>query len=256
LYQFRDPIHGFIEVTGPELKIVNSVAFQRLRNIRQLATTYLVYHGAEHTRFGHSLGVMHLVTSAFESALRNYENMYGEVLFNEIKKKWYRQILRLIALVHDLGHAPFSHASEALFDKGIKHEDLTKKIICETEIAKYICEVGENFRKENRVDIEYDITPELLWLIYGEKNPESNPKYVYAEYKFLKSFMDSDLDCDKMDYLLRDSYYCGVSYGKFDLNRLLASLNVYKTKQDDILQLAVEHGGGEVTCRSQMTSLI
>lgn len=90
---------------------------------------------------------------------------------------------------------------------------------------------------------EYKITPELLWLIYGERNPELNPRYIMPDFKFLKSFMDSELDCDKMDYLLRDSYYCGVNYGKYDLNRLLSCLSVYHQPNDNIMQLAINRGG-------------
>ena len=78
---FRDPIHGFIDVDSLESKIIDSEPFQRLRYIRQLGTSYLVYHGAEHTRFGHSLGVMHLVSKAFDSALLNYEMRNGKKLF-------------------------------------------------------------------------------------------------------------------------------------------------------------------------------
>ena len=78
MYQFRDPVHGFIEVTEDELRIVNSAPFQRLRNVRQLATTYLVYHGAEHTRFGHSLGVMHLTSRVFDSITRKNPNLFSD----------------------------------------------------------------------------------------------------------------------------------------------------------------------------------
>lgn len=74
--QFRDPIHGFIYLSEDEQKIVDSKPFQRLRNIRQLATTYLVYHGAEHTRFGHSIGVMHLVTRVFDSVISKTSNLF------------------------------------------------------------------------------------------------------------------------------------------------------------------------------------
>lgn len=242
-YQFRDPIHGFIEVSDLELKIIDSAPFQRLRNIKQLATTYLVYPGAEHTRFGHSLGVMYLVTEAFTSALDRYKAAHGYDLFDNTRKEWYKQLLRLMAITHDLGHAPFSHGSEALFDGGAEHEDFTRKIICETEISQYIEDIGADFRREHSADESYAITPELLWLIYGENNPELNPNYIMPDFKFLKSFMDSELDCDKMDYLLRDSYYCGVNYGKYDLNRLLSSLTVYVKPNDNIMQLAVERGG-------------
>lgn len=242
-FKFRDPIHGFIEVSNLERKIIDSPSFQRLRNIKQLATTYLVYSGAEHTRFGHSLGVMHLVSKAFDSALENYSFTFGKEIFTCTRKAWYRQILRLIALTHDLGHAPFSHASEALFEGGAEHEDFTKKIICETEISGYIEEISEEFKSKHGVGEEFNISPELLWLIYGEKHPELDDLYIMPDFKFLKSFMDSELDCDKMDYLLRDSYYCGVNYGKYDLSRLISSLSVYFNKSDNIMQLAVEKGG-------------
>jgi HD superfamily phosphohydrolase len=138
MLQFRDPVHGFIDVSDDEQKIIDSGPFQRLRNIHQLATTYLVYHGAEHTRFGHSIGVMHLVTRAFDSVVKEKSNLFrADPRENEAVVIWYRQILRLIALVHDLGHAPFSHASEQLFPGKITHENYTKKIIEETEVAEY-----------------------------------------------------------------------------------------------------------------------
>lgn len=243
--RLRDPIHGFIELSELELELVDSAPFQRLRNIKQLATTYLVYHGAEHTRFGHSLGVMHLVDRAFCSATENYRLEHGESLFSDIDAAWYKQLLRLIALVHDLGHAPFSHGSEALFDEGLEHEDFTNKIICETEIADIIIKIGDQFCKDYGCDASYKITPQLLWSIYGEKNPESNPQYMahLVDFKFLKTFMDSELDCDKMDYLLRDSYYCGVNYGKYDLNRVIDSLTVYQNSSQNIKQLAIQKGG-------------
>jgi len=186
---------------------------------------------------------MHLVSKAFNSAFKNYKETCGNDLFEPVRAKWYEQILRLIALTHDLGHAPYSHASEALFEDGLEHEDFTKKILFETEIANYIHEIGHDFCQKYKVGSEYEITPELLWLIYGEKNPELNPLYIMPDFKFLRSFMDSELDCDKMDYLLRDSYYCGVNYGKYDLNRLLTSLNVYMNSEGNIMQLAINRSG-------------
>lgn len=227
--KYRDPIHGFIEVSELENKIINSYPFQRMRNIRQLAMTYLVFHGAEHTRFGHSLGVMHLATKAFSSAVKN-----GDYKFSPKKQDWYNQILRLIALTHDLGHAPFSHASEKVFPKGLRHEDFTEKIIKETPIADYIMEIGHDYKR--KYGEEYDITPDLICDIYLGRNPGVNSEFV-----FLNSFMDSELDCDKMDYLLRDSLYCGVNYGKFDVERLIASLTIYT--QDGCPRLAINEGG-------------
>lgn len=244
MYYFRDPIHGFIEVSDDEIKIINSPPFQRLRNIRQLATTYLVYHGAEHSRFGHSLGVMHLVTRAFDSVVKKCPNLFSEDnRENETKILWYRQILRLIGLTHDLGHAPFSHASEDLFQNGpnnkpLEHEDYTRRIILETEISEYISEIGAKFQAQ--YGDQYEISPELIINIY-EGNVIFRDNYNITDFLFLKSFMDSELDCDKMDYLLRDSKFCGVTYGLYDLERFISTLTVYKS--DGHIQLAIEKGG-------------
>lgn len=231
--RYRDPVHGFIEVRPLEKKIIDSAPFQRLRHIKQLAMTNLVFHGAEHTRFGHSLGVMHLVTKAFHMAVENAGNEYK---FSRKKIEWYEQILRLIALTHDIGHAPFSHASESVFPDDIEHEDFTEKIIKETEIAGYICAIGDKFKTRTE---QYDITPELICDIYRGRNPGEN-----SEFTFLKSFMDGELDCDKMDYLLRDSLYCGVNYGKYDIDRLLCSLTI--DVKDDVPRLAIDYGGLKV----------
>lgn len=230
--KYRDPIHGYIEVSDLENKIINSHPFQRLRNIKQLAMTYLVYHGAEHTRFGHSLGVMFLVTKAFASAVEN-----SSYPLSKEKKEWYTQILRLIALIHDLGHAPFSHASESVFPEGLEHEAFTEKIVKETCIASFISEIGNQF--EEKYGSEFNITADLICDIYLGRNPGD-----CSEFTFLKSFMDSELDCDKMDYLLRDSTFCGVNYGKYDVDRLISSLTIFV--QDGCPRLAISDGGIQV----------
>lgn len=208
---------------------MDSPPFQRLRNIKQLAMTYMVYHGAEHSRFGHSLGVTFLVTKAFASAVEN-----GKYILSDAKRAWYTQILRLIALTHDIGHAPFSHASESVFPVGLEHEDFTEKIIKETCVAGYIREIGKEY--QDMYGMEFNITPDLICDIYMGRDPGEN-----SEFTFLKSFMDSELDCDKMDYLLRDSLYCGVNYGKYDVERLLSSLTIYI--QDGCPRLAISDGG-------------
>ncbi|HAS91244.1 MAG TPA: phosphohydrolase [Clostridiales bacterium] len=226
-HRYRDPIHGFIEVTPLENKIINSPPFLRLRNIKQLAMTNLVYHGAEHTRFGHSLGVMHLVTKAFWAVI------HKRIVDWPLEKQlWYEQILRLIALTHDLGHAPFSHSSEAVLPDNLKHEYFTERIIKETCIADYINEIG----RECEIITGYGINPDLICDIYMGKTAGDNSEFI-----FLKSFMDSELDCDKMDYLLRDSLYCGVNYGKYDVDRLISCLTI--CLQEGIPRLAIEKGG-------------
>ncbi len=230
--KYRDPIHGFIEVRELENEIINSKPFQRLRNIKQLAMTSYVYYGAEHTRFGHSIGVMHLVTRAYRSAIENYKDQ-----FPEAKRNWHEQILRLIALTHDIGHAPFSHASESLFPNNKEHEDYTVEIVTQTEISKIIDKIGAEFVQ--KYGDEYNITSQLICDIYMGKNAGAN-----SEFTFLKSFMDSELDCDKMDYLLRDSYYCGVQYGIYDIERLLSSFTIYYN--GNIPRLAIKSGGVQV----------
>ena len=233
IIHIRDPIHGFVSLNEYEKRIVDSRPFQRLRNIKQLALTSLVYPGATHTRFEHSIGVMHLVTEAFNSATCNtVRDVYN---LSDSKKAVYRQILRLIALTHDLGHAPYSHASEELFPVGMTHEDYSEQIVCKTEIAEIINEISEIYSKQFP-DVDICISPKLICDIYLGR--EAGPN---SEYTFLKSFMDGELDCDKMDYVLRDSYYCGVKYGNFDKDRLLESLTIYVS--DDIPRLAIKRGG-------------
>ncbi len=241
---FRDPVHGFIEVSLDEKRIIDSAPFQRLRNIKQLALTHYVYHGAEHSRFGHSLGVMHLATRAFRSALSK-EGCYRFIdsdAQNELHKEWLLQILRLIALTHDLGHAPFSHAGElfpfkdAKNEKRYEHEDLTEAIVKSEPIAGIIREIGYKFKE--RFGEPYDITPDLICDIYRRRTPGEK-----GEFLFLSALMDSELDCDKMDYLLRDSLYCGVAYGKFDLERLLSKLIVLKRPDTEEPSLCILKGG-------------
>ena len=145
--EVRDPIHGFIIYNGLEKEIINSKPFQRLRHIKQLAFTDYVYPGATHTRFAHSLGVMEFATKIFDILVRKQ----GDVLkkgfgWNDGDIQRNRQLLRLSALLHDVGHAPFSHASESLFSNGQKHEDYSVKIIRETQIGNIIDQYSKKTR--------------------------------------------------------------------------------------------------------------
>lgn len=194
---FRDPIYGFIEVDTRFLKIIDSPFFQRLRRIKQLAFTNLVFHGAEHSRFGHSLGTYHLAKTVIEridpkgSRNDSYDEFY------------------LAALLHDIGHPPFSHAFETVIREayGYSHEDYTRAVIKNTEIGDFIKDIGIN--KDS-----------VIKLIEG--------KYVEKpQLQYLNTLINSELDIDRMDFLLRDAYYCGVPYGKYDIERLLLSLQVH-----------------------------
>jgi len=128
-----DPIHDFIRVSGTELKIIDSPIFQRLRRIRQLSGAHLTYPGAQHTRFEHSLGVMHISAQA------------GQALQEKgILKKDDIENLRLAALLHDIGHGPFSHLFEEVLQekRKISHEEIGKRIILKTEIGDLLSKSG------------------------------------------------------------------------------------------------------------------
>ncbi|MEM2087543.1 MAG: HD domain-containing protein [Thermoproteota archaeon] len=194
---FRDPIHGFIEVDERFLKIIDSPFFQRLRRIKQLAFTDLVFHGAEHSRFGHSLGTYHLANTIIE---RIDPDGSRKGLYDEFY---------LAALLHDVGHPPFSHAFETVIREayGYPHEDYTRAVIKHTEIGDFIEDIG--LSKDS-----------VIKLIEG--------KYVEEpRLQYLNTLIGSELDIDRMDFLLRDAYYCGVPYGKYDIERLLLSLQVH-----------------------------
>jgi hypothetical protein len=195
---FRDPIHGYIEVPPHILKIIDSPYFQRLRRIKQLSFTHLVYHGAEHTRFGHSLGVYHLARKLSNSILKDEQE--------EIKEEFC-----LAALLHDIGHHPFSHSFESVLKKNLEdsgidfdHANYTKELIKNTVIGDYIHGCG--LSKDHIVQMIEGSFTEIPHLSY------------------LNSLISSELDLDRLDYLLRDSYYCGIPYGNIDLERLLISL--------------------------------
>ena len=202
-YIFRDPIHGHISVQDPTvLALVDSPEFQRLRRIRQLGTAFISYPGAEHTRFAHSLGVYHLM---------------GRVL----RRLQERGVIRLdseelamaqcAALLHDVGHGPFSHAFEKI--TGNDHEAWTQVIITSPETA-----IGQALARRDPA-----WPGRIASLLHGE--------WVGPEY--LPGLVASQIDVDRMDYLLRDAFMCGVPYGQFDLERLLYTLTVFRVGDAD-----------------------
>jgi len=195
--EFSDPLYGFVRVNVKELSLIDSLIFQRLRHIRQLGLAYLVFPSAQHSRFEHALGVLHLTDRLYLKLSRD-------------KDKRVHQILRLAGLLHDLGHPPFSHTTEVLLPEKETHEDLTKRIILETEIYGKLRKVF-GFTHE---DVEI-----LLRITLGK--PKS------GEEEFLTQIITGQFGSDRMDYLRRDAFFCGVSYGLFDYERLLATAEVF-----------------------------
>jgi len=192
-----DPIHDFVRVYDNELKIIDTPIFQRLRRIRQLSGAHLIYPGAQHTRFEHSLGVMHIASMAGQALAEK-----GIVSSDDI------QNLRLAGLLHDIGHGPFSHLFEEIFEekRKISHEDLGRDIILKTEIGDIISKNG--FDKKL-----------ITKLAFGD-----------SKFQFMNEIISGALSADIMDYLLRDGYFTGAEHAKIDHHRLTYSLNVYKNK--------------------------
>lgn len=200
---FRDPVHNYIHVQHQViLDLINSKEFQRLRRIKQLGTTSFTFHGGEHSRFSHSLGVYEITRRICNIFARNFS------IEDDPVDGWddsNRLIALCAALLHDVGHGPYSHTFEGIFETD--HEAFTVDIITspETEIFKILNKVEENF-------------PEKVASVITKQFP--NPQVV--------QMISSQIDADRMDYLLRDAYFTGTEYGTFDLTRILRVVRPYK----------------------------
>ena len=236
--KMRDAIHGMVYLHPDEMKIIDAPAFQRLRHIRQLATTYLVYPGATHTRFEHSIGVMHIASRVIKVLRQKRPDCFHcDVKIQNAHWDWMEQTLRLMALTHDLGHPPFSHAGEGLLPAKSKHEHYTKEIVLGTEIGLLIDKIGQQFRKKHQTD-QFQINAQVIVDTYLGEGLLDNDQHI------LNFLMDSELDCDKMDYLLRDSHHCGVNYGHYDFERLLSSIDIGTAVDDETVKVIAVHEDG------------
>lgn len=200
----RDPIHGYIHVHYKVIwDCINAREFQRLRRIHQLGGDFQVYHTAEHTRFSHSLGVYEIVRRMVEEI---------EELSRSLSE--YEKCAAMLAgLLHDLGHGPFSHAFEAVSD--CHHEQFTQRILLEdSEIHRILSAADVRLPQDVADIIGYRYNNDLL-----------------------NQLVSGQLDADRMDYLLRDAYFTGTSYGTFDMERILRTIRI----QD--AHLAVKESG-------------
>ncbi|MFD1417389.1 HD domain-containing protein [Companilactobacillus keshanensis] len=199
---FRDPIHNYIHVQHKViLDLINTKEFQRLRRIKQLGTSSFTFQGAEHSRFTHCMGVYEITRQICDNFQRNYPSKEsGDGLWNDDE----RIVALCAALLHDLGHGPYSHTFEHIFDTD--HEMWTQKIITspETEINQILKQVSDDF-------------PEKVASVIDHTYP--NPQVV--------QMISSQIDADRMDYLLRDAYFTGTKYGMFDLTRILRVMRPY-----------------------------
>jgi hypothetical protein len=217
-HEIRDPIHAFVRLTTDEREVLDSRPFQRLRYIHQLALTYLVYPGATHRRFEHSLGVMELATRIFD-VVTHSANLTDEIrdmlpaVTDEYQRNYWRRVLRVAALCHDMGHLPFSHAAEKeLLPGGWKHEQLTRAVIEDPGLGGILAEM-----KLQSLDV--------VKLALG---PKETPDLHFSAWETILAeiIVGDAFGADRMDYLLRDSHHAGVAYGRFDHYRLIDTLRI------------------------------
>ncbi len=191
-----DPIHDFIRVYDHELKIIDTPIFQRLRRIRQLSGAHLTYPAAQHTRFEHSLGVMHIASQSGQAL-----NEKGILKSDDI------EILRLAGLLHDIGHGPFSHIFEEIIQqKKFSHEDFGREIILKSEIGDSLSKNGYDKKLITKV-------------AFGD-----------SKLQYMNEIISGALSADMMDYLLRDGYFTGAEHAQIDHKRITQSLDVHKKK--------------------------
>ena len=244
-HEIRDPIHVFVRLDSDERKVLDSRPFQRLRHIHQLALTYLVYPGATHRRFEHSLGVMELAGRVFD-VVTERENLSDEIVkvIPDITRSdslfYWRKVLRMAALCHDMGHLPFSHAAEKeLLPKNWSHETLTVKLILSDEMN----EIWKNMTPPLRAE-------DIAKISVGPKyrDHENNEPMNFSNWEAILSeiIVGDAFGVDRMDYLLRDSFHTGVAYGKFDHYRLVDTLRILPSYEETSEpSLGVEEGGLE-----------
>lgn len=211
-------MHGFIRADPLEAALIKSRPVQRLRFIHQLGFAFLVFPGAEHSRFSHVLGAMHL-------AGRVYDALCGKSggLLPAGNGSRERRLVRAAALLHDVGHAPFSHSAEELFEGGIDHEEMTRRLLATPEIESLFERHGDGLEPADVVRL----------LAGGGGSTE----------RLLARIISGELDVDKMDYLLRDSLYCGVRYGSYDLERLLDTMLPIEDPETGAWGTGVDEGG-------------
>lgn len=232
-HEIRDPVHNFILFDDFEKKLINSPPVQRLKYIKQLALTYEVYPGATHSRFEHSLGTMELATQAFDTVVqkvrRGGPGITTQLGWETDNESLYRRLLRVAALLHDIGHPPFSHAPEHLLPEGHEsHESLTEALIHSSYIEPLL----------QKGPVHFDAGQLVAVALGPEKKPTEDPSL-----HLLQELIAGDLGVDRMDYLVRDALHTGAIAGRFDYHRLLNTLTVIDHPDTGTPVLAIEVGG-------------
>lgn len=213
---YHDPVHGAITLDRRDpveallIRLIDTAPFQRLRRVRQLGAASFTFHGAEGSRFTHSLGVLWVARQVFDRLQSNYPELHS-----------HRPALLVAALCHDLGHGPYSHTGEEMFQ--FHHEVWTSKILFyHPQIRPILDEFDPNFGQN-------------ILEIYKNQYP----------LKFACQWISGQLDCDRLDYLMRDSYLTGAAYGRLDLDRILAAIDYDPNRGELVVHpkslAAIEH---------------
>lgn len=234
-YEIRCPVHGFITLNAWERDVINHPSFQRLRRIRQLAWTDLVYPGAMHTRFEHSLGVMHTASRLYEAIRSRYSELLRQELgYTDGSLGRARSLVRLAGLLHDVGHSPFSHSGEGVMparedgEGRYGHEDYSVAVI-----RRVLSDVIDN---HPGLEAEGITAENVAALIEGSATAGS--------LLFWRNLISGQMDADRMDYLRRDSLHLGVSYGQYDWQRILNTVAVIPSSDEGgDIRLGITKGG-------------
>jgi HD superfamily phosphohydrolase len=294
--RIRENVHGTIDISDLEDRVLSHPYVQRLRRIKQLAFLQYVFPGASHSRFEHSLGVMHLAGVAWEKLRANQKRLAsGALQFDDYHERELRgggthgllaptfpvaseffesaytlQALRLAALLHDLGHPPFSHSGEAFLaswqtvqatakprprwlDQWLdKKVDALRKAGKDPAKQTVRHEVFTLLLLDRLFRDVYSQNPDVMWIepqdIASIMTPEippvdGSPLWRFGAYRFCNELISGEFDVDRMDYLLRDSRECGVVYGIFDESRILNSLGMYFDPREQSVHLAIQFSG-------------
>lgn len=240
--EIKDPVHGTIVLSNAETKVIDSRAFQRLRLIKQLGFSEFSFPGATHSRYIHSLGVCHVAGLAFDAIFKNYK------FSSESTRARFRQVLRLAAMLHDIGHGPLSHASEEvmpplstlkidayktrkppkLVSEKASHEDYTIKFLTDSHLTDILMSQFS------------DISPYHIASLIDRQLVVKDDFFIDNGLNFrtiLSQIVSSEIDADRMDYLERDAYFCGTNYGHVEMNWLLANFTFHVEKDEVFLGL-------------------
>jgi len=237
--EIRDPVLGPVPVFEEERAILEHPLFQRLRRIKQLGFSEVSFPGALHTRYLHSIGVMHLADRAIQAVLRDAVGLSPATL------ERLRRVARLAGLLHDVGHFPLSHAMESVMppvsalalpggppavDRVACHEDYSRLVLLDSDLAQVIDRAGR----------PWDLTAADVATVLDLDLPAPEGRFAWHRRDLrplLHQVVSSEIDADRMDYLIRDSYFSGVSYGQYDRDWLLSNLTFHEA--DDGVHLAL-----------------